>query len=156
MNTVEIIDKVTTNPTKYRLTHRNRETVPVRPGHWRFEWENTTRDWDGHRISSMTAKAALQHGTWADEKLGNTDPFTAYTLKLVNPFLVARREDQVKTIGDAIRLLVDAFSQEGSGDLIGSYILEEAAKEVRARESQRKVEWDEIMARIYQLETVAE
>jgi len=149
MKTTEIIEKVTGNPAKYRLTHRNSLTAPA-VGHWRFEWNNGNH-WGGHGISSMTAKAALKQGTWADEKHGNIDPFTAYTFTPVNPFHAARdaaRDSGQGTIGDMIRLLVDAFSQEGSGDTFGTYILEEAAKEVKAREPERKAEWDAIMARI--------
>ena len=65
-----------------------------------------------------------------------------------NPLKKARRSKQIKTVGDAIKYLVDAFSEEGSGDTMGAYILELAAKEVQSRLPARQAEWEAIMKRI--------
>lgn len=65
-----------------------------------------------------------------------------------NPFKTARQDAQVTTIGDAIRLLTEAFSEEGSGDTMGAYILEMAYKQAQLRLPRRVEEYDKIMARI--------
>ena len=64
----------------------------------------------------------------------------------VNPFKVAR--SKFKTIGEVIDALTEAFSEEGSADIMGAYMLEMAAKAAEARRPERQVEWDEVMARI--------
>lgn len=65
-----------------------------------------------------------------------------------NPFRTARRNKRIKTIGQCIEALVDCFSEEGSGDTIGSYILERAAEEAEKRRPARKEELDTLLKEI--------
>jgi hypothetical protein len=76
-----------------------------------------------------------------------TNSYHTTTMKN-NPFTKARRDKRIKTIGQAIDALVEAFSAEDSGDIMGSYILEQAAAEAKKRQPQRQAEWDAVMARI--------
>lgn len=71
-----------------------------------------------------------------------------------NPFKTARYETpEIKTVGDTIKALVDAFSGEGSGDTMGAYILEMAAKEVKERLPKREEEFAAMMERLKKYET---
>jgi hypothetical protein len=66
-----------------------------------------------------------------------------------NPFIEAR--SKVATIGDCINALIEAFSLPNSADTLGEYILERALEKVKERLPERQKEWNEVMARLYEM-----
>lgn len=65
-----------------------------------------------------------------------------------NPFLRVRWHKSNKTVQDTIDDLVEAFSADGSADILGAFILEMAAKKANERLPKRREELDALLARI--------